>query len=726
MTSFKQCALAVACAEALSISVARAQGTQDPSTAPPGPRGAVIEHVLVTTPLHKETAETALPFTVLTGSELRRSVGATIGDTLSNMPGVSNASFGPGVGQPVIRGQQGPRVRVLQNGTTSADASKASQDHANAVEALLANSIEVLRGPSTLLYGGGAIGGVVNVLDNRIPTAMPEEPAGSVGYRHDTASNMDVLVGKFEGGVGNFAFHVDAMTRDFDDLEIPGMAALDDDHMHEGEDHDDHDDHDDDHGDEHGDEEAPNGIVPNTAGEASSFTFGSSYHFDSGFVGLSVSRLDNEYGLPEGSHDHAHDDEHEGEEHEGEDHDHDEEEEEGGILLDMKQTRYDALVHWHDLVPGIEVARGFLTYTDYEHAEIEGNGEVGTLYANESLEGRLELVHKNFAGFDGVVGLQTSAGEFSALGEEAFIPTTDYEEFGLFLVEDYHTENWIFELGLRYDTEQRDPSTIAGSQRFNAFSGALSGLWQVANDWQLGLAVSRSERAPSIEELYSNVGNDFSDLVIHAATSAYEIGNPDLDTEVSRNVDLSLRWTQGGHYASVQLYYNEFDDFINLVNTGLEIDEDPVRAFEQSDAEFMGIEFDSEFTVGEFAGGSVYLGFFGDVTQGELANGDDVPRLPPLRLGARLGWESDRLSFWTRVLDAAEQDRPGANESETAAYTRWDAGADYRLDAFGQGFELFVTLNNITDEEIRLSTSFLRDVAPEQGFGMEAGLRVNF
>lgn len=717
MFPFKRCALAVACAEVFSISAAQGQSAGSAGLSSPD----MIEHVLVTTPLHKETAETALPFTVVSGAELRRAASATIGDTLSNMPGITNASFGPGVGQPVIRGQQGPRVRVLQNGTTAADASKASQDHANAVEALLATSIEVLRGPSTLLYGGGAIGGVVNVLDNRIPTSMPEESSGAVGYRHDTASSMDVLVGKFEGSAGNFAFHVDAMMREFDDLEIPGMAALDDDH---DDDHDeDHDDHDDDH--DHEDEEAPNGIVPNTAGEASSFTFGSSYHFDSGFVGLSVSRLENEYGLPEGSHDHDHDEDHD-DEHEGEDHDEHDEEEEGGILLDMEQTRYDALIHWHDIAPGIEVARGFLTYTDYEHAEIEGNGEVGTLYANESLEGRLELVHKNFAGFDGVVGIQTSAGEFSAIGEEAFIPTTDYQEFGVFLVEDYHTEAWIFEFGLRYDTEERDPSTFSGSQRFNAFSGSLSGLWNVNEEWQLGLAASRSERAPSIEELYSNLGNDFDSLVLHAATGAFEIGNPDLDTEVSRNIDLSLRWTREGNYASLQVYYNDFDDFINLVNTGFESGDDPVRAFEQSDAEFVGLEFDSEFILGEIAGGSWHVGVFGDLTRGELANGEDVPRLPPLRLGLRLGWDSQRLSLWTRVLDAAEQDRAGANEEETAAYTRWDAGVNYRFDSFAQGIELFATLNNITDEEIRLATSFLRDVAPEQGFGVEAGLRLNF
>ncbi len=704
MSGFSRRVLAVACAQTIFSSIAAAQSDE-----PAGP----VEHVLVTMPLHKETAETALPFTVLTGDTLRRSVNATLGDTLRNVPGVANASFGPGVGQPVIRGQAGPRVRVLQNGTTSADASKASQDHANAVESLLANSVEVLKGPSTLLYGGGAIGGVVNVLDNRIPVTLPQEESGVLSYRRDSTSDMDVFVGKLEGSVGNFAFHVDGTYRDFDDLEIPGMAALeDDDHDHEEEDHDDHDE-------EHeGEEEQVSGVVPNTAGDAHSVTFGSSYHFDSGFIGLSVARLENDYGLPSGAHEHHDEDEHD------EDEDHDEEEH-GDVSIEMEQTRYDALVHLHDFAPGIEVARAFLTYTDYEHAEVEGSGEIGTLYSNESLEARLELVHVNVAGFDGVLGLQASGGEFSATGEEAFIPTTDYQEVGLFLVEDYHTEDWTFEVGLRYDHEERDPSTLA-SDNFNALSGAFSALWQVADDWQLGFALMRSERAPSIEELYSNVGNDTDELVLHVASGAYEIGNTELDTEVSRNVDFSVRWNGSRGFVSAQFYYNDFDDFINLVNTGEEIDESPLRVYEQSDAEFIGMELDSEFTVASFAGGDMYFGIFGDVTRGELANGDDVPRLPPLRVGARLGWDSDRLSFWTRLMDAADQDRPGAYETETAGYTRWDMGAEYRWDYGDRTANLFLTLNNLTDDEIRLSTSFLRDVAPEAGFGVQAGLRLDF
>lgn len=725
MILFRRSVLAVACAQVIFAHAAQAQSTLDAKAA--SPSTGEVEHVLVTMPLHKGVAETALPFTVLSGEELRRNAAATIGDTLANLPGMTNASFGPGVGQPVIRGQQGPRVRVLQNGTSSADAARASQDHANAVEALLADTVEVLRGPSTLLYGGGAIGGVVNVLDNRIPTSLAEAPTGGIEYRHDTASSMDVVVGRFDTSSGPFALHIDAMHRDFDDLEIPGYAAL------EGVDEHD-DDHDEDHGEDHDDdheegehEEGERGRIGNTAGQASSFTLGGSYHFDKGFFGMSVSRLENEYGLPEGSHDHEHEDEHDEDHDEDHDEEHEGEEEEGGIILDMEQTRYDMALHLHDALPGIEIARTFVTYTDYEHAEIEGSGEVGTLYGNENLEARVELVHKSIGGFDGVIGFQASDGEFSAIGEEAFIPITDQREFGVFFVEDYHVhDRLLFEFGARIDSADRDPGAAGENQDFTAFSASASALRELNDEWTLGVALARAERAPTIEELFSNLGNDFDSLVIHAATGAYEVGNTDLDTEVSNNVDVSLRWKGEKHFASVQVYYNDFTDYINLVNTGIEIDEDPVREFVQEDAEFYGIEFDSRWALGEFAGGALRADVFGDFTYGELSNGDDVPRMPPRRLGARLAWDSASWSLWMRVLDAAEQDRAGMNETDTDGFTRWDAGAEYLADWGGQTLKLFLNVNNLTDEEIRLSTSFLRNVAPEAGFGVEAGIRLQF
>ena len=710
------------------IALALACGNSTAEVAPP------MEHMLVSVPVHKKVAETALPVTVLSGEELRRQAGTTIGDTLSNSPGLASASFGPGVGQPVIRGQAGPRVKVLQNGTSSADASNISADHAVSVEAMLADSVEVLRGPATLLYGGGAIGGVVNVIDNRIPVKLEQGLSGALEARHDTVSDGNTLVARMDGGSGQFAFHLDGLYREWDDIEIPGSAAREVGHEDEHE-----EEHEDEHEEEHEEEsETTRGFVDNTDGRTSSITAGAAWHIDSGFLGLAVNRLENEYGIPPGAHGHGeehHDDEHEEEHHEDEHEDeHHEDEHEGEeghgdevVRIDLEQTRYDAAVHLHNPFAGLDVFRGFLTYTDYEHTELEGD-EVGTVYSNETWEARLEMVHTPWQSLHGSFGLQASQGEFSATGEEAFIPATDSTEIGVFLVEDYHRDRWTLEGGLRLDSVRRDPQSSA-LRRVDFDSVSLSGSVQYdfTDQWRTGVALMRAERAPAVEELFSNaLSDDPEDWVVHAATSSIELGDPGLDTEVSNNLDVSVSWLTQRHFVSVSAFYNDFSDYIALVNTGLEVDELPVFAYRNDDAEFVGLEVDSEFTLASLGGGNLLLALTGDVIRGELDSGEDIPRLPPRRLGARLSWASDNWYAHARVLDAADQDRPGTNEEPTEGYTRWDAGLEYRLGLASeeQRLVLFLNLNNITDEEIRLSTSFLRDVAPEPGRSVQAGVRV--
>lgn len=340
----------------------------------------------------------------------------------------------------------------------------------------------------------------------------------------------------------------------------------------------------------------------------------------------------------------------------------------------------------------------------------------------------MELVHQPLGGFHGVFGLQIQEGEFSALGEEAFVPVTDSSELGLFVLEDYHAGDWTLEAGLRFDRDERDPDTSAAtSAEFDSLSASASALWDLSLDWQLGLSLSRAERAPATEELYSNVeAMDPHDYVLHAATGAIEVGDSELDTEISNNLDFSVSWALREHRLNITLFYNDFSDYINLMNTGAQVDAAPVLQYVQGDAEFYGVEIDSEFGLAEFAGGELRLGLFGDNIRGELDSGADVPRLPPHRIGSRLSWSAQRLELWGQVIDAADQDRPGDNEEATAGYTRWDLGVDYRLPLTGSELLLFAKLNNASDEEIRLSTSFLRDVAPEAGRSIEAGFRLLF
>lgn len=657
-----------------------------------------IEHVLVSVPIHRTEAETALPITALSGDELRNAVANTIGETLSSKPGLSSASFGPSVGQPVIRGQQGARVAVLQNSTSSADASNVSADHAVSVEPILAESIEVLRGPATLLYGNGAIGGVVNIIDKRVPVSVAEDVELAAEVRHASVNDETTSVFSLDAGQGSVAIHLDGLSRSSNNVEIPGTAVnplIEEDH---------------------GDEEpmeSEAGFIDNTDNQVRSFTAGASYIFEDGFIGFAVSQLDNEYGIPPGSH--AHEDEHE---------------EEGAhadeaelVRIDSRQQRYDVRADIHNPIAGIDNVRWFLSYTDYQHDELEG-GEVGTRWSNESWENRIEAVHSTLAGFHGVVGLQVKQSTFSAVGDESFIPETDLTNAGIFIVEDFHRDNWIYELGARVDINELKPVSSIDDKQFTNLSLSSSALWQVSDRWSLGVALSKSERAPVIEELYSNVGSEEGTYIEHVASGSIELGDINLSREQANNLDLTARYENGVFEGYVTIFYNDFRDYIFLANTGVYQDETPVLQYAQQDAVFKGAEFEFSLDAGSPGGGALTIDLFGDYLDGELDTAGDIPRLPPQRLGVRLAYERDWLAGYLSVLDAAEQNRPGLNEEETDGYTRWDAGLSATLSsAKGGEWLAFLRLKNITDEEIRNSTSFLRDIAPEAGRSIEAGVR---
>lgn len=677
-----------------------------------------LEHVLVSVPGERTEAETALPITLLKGNELRNSVANTIGETLNTKPGLASASFGPSVGQPIIRGQQGARVTVLQSSMQSADASSLSADHAVSVEPVLAESIEVLRGPSTMLYGGGAIGGVVNVIDKRIPTEVPEQETGALELRHGSVNDESTAVVTIDTGSGNIALHLDALYRESNNVDIPGLAA----HMDE---HDDHEeDHEEEH-EEHHDEETTDGYIANTDSATESFTLGLSYILDNGYIGFSANRLNNEYGIPAGAH--AHHEEHEEHEEEGGEEHHEEEgEEEEVVRLEIEQTRYDMRAELNDISDHVDMLRWSLAYTDYEHVELEGP-EVGTQWRRESWENRLELRHNPWQGCQGVMGLQIQFSELDAVGDESYIPESDTHNYGVFLVESYESGDWIYELGARLDNSSIDTVVSGLEESFNSVSLSASALWQIDTEWSLAVALSSSERAPVAEELFSNALNDFGSYVEHVATGSIEVGDSNLSTEQSNNVDLTLNYKDDVIDGYVTLFYNDFEDYIYLNNTEMLQDETAVYNYLQEDATFQGVEFEVSFALGQQLGGDFSLDIFGDWLDGELDRSGDVPRLPPQRLGSRVNYQNDALSAYVSVVQAEDQDKPGLFEEDTEGYTRWDAGLTYCIDVdTRKELVTFLRLKNLSDEEIRNSTSFLREIAPEAGRSIEAGFRINF
>lgn len=674
---------------------------------------SIIEEIIVTSTLHRSQADTTLPVNVLLGEALRERVGATLGETLQDQIGVTTASFGVGVGSPVIRGQGGNRVQVLQGGVGNIDASSISADHANSLEPALADRIEVLRGPATLLYGNGAIGGVVNVIDNRIPTTLPDGMTGLLETRHNSASDQQVYVLKLEGAAGRVAWHVDGVRRDSNDVAINGYAINPDTV-------------------DLTDSEAyeqlirSRGRLDNSSTRAEVKTLGASWMLDEGYFGFSVNQLDNEYGIPAAGHvqhaDEAHDDDEEPEE----------EHEEGGIRIVMEQERADFETRLPLSGFGMfEELHGRISSVDYQHMEVEGNGEVGTVFSQDGTEGRFALHFNTSSAAEGVLGLHFSEREFSAVGEEAFIPATDIDAIGLFAVQSFEKENRIYEFGLRAEHQSLEQVRGDCDTADTSWSGSAASIWRVREDTNLVMSVAHSQRSATVEELYSNIDSmcnaqDPDTLIAHAATQRLEIGNPAADKEQSTNIEFALRKHLGAVTGEFNVYYNDIADYIYLHDTEQFVDDVEISRYQQQDAVFSGFEAELSLPLLQSGEHRTELGLFGDYVRAKFDSAGNVPQIPPLRYGAELRHSHTHWQAKLRLTNVADQDKTAIHETDTDGYTLVNFYADYHLDLAGTEAFLFLKGSNLLDETIRHHTSLLKDVAPAAGRAFEVGLRWEF
>ena len=698
-----------------------------------------IDEIIITAPFAESQAETMLPINVISGEELREKVTNTLGDTLKNEIGVNSASFGSGVGQPIIRGQTGNRVSVLQNGIVLTDASNVSPDHGNGVEPLLADRLEIVRGPSTLLYGSGAIGGVVNVIDNRIPETLPGQTDFQLEQNYNSVNDENKTVFRLDSSIGSVGIHLDYFTRENDNVEIDGFA-IDEaavERLEEltaafiGEEHD----------EDHEEEEFENtyGFIGNSNGEAEGGTAGFSFVGDQGFFGFSYNTIENDYGLPPGTHSHAHghgEEEHDEDEHEeGEGEEHGEEEVEF-VRLALDQDRYDFKGEYRFQNSWIESIRGTVGISDYEHREIEffedGGAEVGTLYSNEGMESRFVLTRTPTGDWSGVYGLQIGDSEFSATGEEAFIAPSDIRNVGLFGVERYSADRFTGELGFRFESADVDPGGRCAYDE-NVFSVSASGLYDINGNSNLMLSAARSERAPSVEELFSNTSLDtcgrYADderLVVHAATGLLEIGNPSLDTEKSNNIEFGYRINSGSITGEFSAYYNSINDYIYLDITGEEAEETPIAAYLQQDATFSGFEAELTFTLAQTDSYNSELTLFGDMVSAELDAGGNVPRIPASKFGSEIRYYGDNWSTHLHVTRVNDQEDVGRLELATDGYTLVSVYADYHIAVGDSEVKLFARGDNLLDEQVRNHASFLKLFSPEFGRGVTVGVRYEY
>ncbi|XSG84451.1 MAG: TonB-dependent receptor [Methylohalobius sp. ZOD2] len=614
--------------------------------------------------------------TVLNKEVFQRQLRRTLGETLEQLPGFNNQSFGPGVGLPVIRGQSGPRVRILQNSLGVNDLSSVSPDHAIGMEPLFADRIEVLHGPATLRYGSGIVGGLVNVLDNRIPENLPDRAVEGTGeYRYDSPSDEHAGSARLDAGGGPFAFHLEGLRRT------------------------------------HGDLDTGSGVLDGTDGDAISGSAGISWVGEAGFIGASINHLKNTYGVP--TFPHHHDAPHDEPHHEEDDHAGEK------VYIDLKQTRHDLRAALYAPFPWAEEVRLGFGHTDYRHVEIEGD-ERGTLWTRQAYESRLELTHSPIGPVTGSVGFQSRHGDLAAIGEEAIVPRTDTENYALFINERLQQGSFLYELGARVE-HQRTDAENRRLRRDLPVSGAASVTWQASDRHRFSLAFTSTQRAPQVQELYS--------FGVHHASQSFEVGNPNLDREHSHQLELGYRFESSLVTAEINLFHYWIDDYIFFRNTG-RIDaasELPIFNATQQDAIFKGFDAQLHFPLLATRRGDLDLILFGDYTRGRLTGGGDVPRMPPLRYGFEFKFHRDEGNAFLRLTRAEAQDHPGRLEAPTPSYVVLNIGGEYRIPTGDRTqVTVFAQGTNLLNQTVRNATSFLRTIAPEPGRGARAGIRIGF
>ena len=649
------------------------------------------EVIVTATPLRGSPLETAQPAIVLAGDELERSIAKSLGETLDKQLGITGTYFGPIASRPVIRGLSNQRVQVLEDSIASLDVSALSEDHSVTVDPLVARSIEVIKGPGTLLYGNAAVGGVVNVLTNRIPETRPQEPfAGAIELRGDTVSDQRSGALRLDGQAGDFALHADGFHRDSDDIDIPGHA-LSDQLVNELE--------------ASGEEVPtnPDGVVYGSDGKTDGWSVGGSYLVgDRGYLGASATRYDANYGTPgpESQPDGS------------------------SVRIDMRQRRYDLSGGLDNPFTGISAVRVRTGHSNYTHTEFEPDGTPGTKFTQDANELRLAFDHAPIASWRGTFGVQYIDVDFRAQGEEAFIPPSKTDNLGLFLFEEHPIGDVNLQLGVRYEDQRIDPESAAALPNYDdsSWNGSAGAVWDFAPEYSVALNYTYAQRHPSPTELYADGA--------HVALARFEIGDASLTKESTNTVDLALRKYEGDVQFLVSAFYSRYGDFIYGQPTGeFAGDEEPfpVVQYVQQDAEFYGAEAEVSLPLLDEDVNSLRLRLLTDYVRAKLVNGDgNLPLIPPWRVGAELEYNRGGWQAGLEAFRYDSQDQVADNELTTDGYTMLGANLGYRLPTPGGSLLLFLQGSNLANEEARRATSPVKDYAPLPGVSLLAGAQIEF
>ena len=649
------------------------------------------------------------------GAELLFRSKTTLGETLDGTPGVSSTYFGPNASRPIIRGQDGDRIRILNNGGALLDVSNLSYDHAVTADPISIERIEVLRGPGALQYGGSAVGGVVSVIDNRIPREPQFDAKGGVSGKADiglATANREKGVGALlEAGNNRYAIHVDGINRQTGDVAVPVNIVCD----------------------------KASGLVVekricNSASKSSGGALGGSMFFDQGYIGASVSTYRSNYGTVA----------------------------EPDVTIGMKSDRFALVGEIRNLGSNfgglVQSIKGQYSKTDYAHTEFDG-ATPGTVFKNKGSDLRLEMRHARFGNFDGLIGVQLENSKFSADGDEAFAPYSQTRQNALFAYEEYKTGWGKFSFGGRLDSVKvqsfgnPNPALakfVPGQRDFKPASYAVGGLFNLTPQWQLTGNIAYTERAPKDYELFADGP--------HIATKAYEVGDNSLAKERATQFDIGAAWKSGFHTFVANVYRSNFKNYIGLVqstsvtrnqsdgevnpvddplNPGVSqatgADFKPLNEFryQQTRAQFTGMELSGNIRLMEGAS-SLDLALRGDVVRAtNLDTNQSLSRIPPMRLGATLKYTSGPLGANIGVDYSAAQTRLPAGDIAAPVSTRVNAGVNYRMKTGAANLLWYARLDNLTNRLAYSATSVLTTTAfpnapPLPGRSLKLGLQASF
>ena len=697
-------------------------GTAFAQTAPVAPTPPVAHNtpdgpdIIITGVIQQSETDVLQGSSVLKGEALTRDLRPTIGDTLARLPGVSATSFGPNASRPILRGFQGERIRVLTDGIGSIDVSNTSVDHAVIIDPLLAERIEVLRGPGALLYGSSAVGGVVNVIDTRIPRSIPKDgyrlngiaTYGSAANERSIGTAGDVAVGSHlvlhaDGSylksdnlrIGGFALSPVARAAALSQVGLPQTPAPGEDPI------------------DFSANAAIRGTLPNSQSETWTAGAGATLITDGGNLGISYGHYDSLYGVP------------------------------SRYATQVGQTqefpRLDVVQNRYDLRGEVETGGGFLSkirlragHADYRHFELDPSGAVGTAFYNNGTEGRLELVQGNHAGWQGASGVQYFNRIFTVVGDEAFLPKNETNQVGIFTLQQYDAGALKLAGGVRYehtDLAARPDDLnrfFQGKRSYDAVSGSLGASYGVSDAIRIGVNGSRTERAPSGEELFANGA--------HAGTQAYELGDPNFRLEKSWGVEATLHAHYDRFNLDASAYYNWFSNYISenqvaqsvceaaAAPSGRAVDL-PCFQNQQVDARYYGFEADASANLFKVGGYKINADVLGDYVHANIVDQGPIPRIPPARVLGGIEAQSDLLTARGEVEHVFPQNRIAPFETRTAQFTLVNASISIAPFGHSSKTSLLLSANNIFDVDARRHASFLKDFAPLPGRDIRVSLR---